>query len=63
MLVSQDKDEIYVTFARYNDEWLKYLNGQPCTTSLMTMHRYGPWSINDGEAMEAAAIILLATTL
>jgi hypothetical protein len=45
-LVAQDDEEIYVTFAEYNNGWLDYIKRSHVQANgLMTMVQYGPWDL------------------
>ncbi|QKX64283.1 uncharacterized protein TRUGW13939_11456 [Talaromyces rugulosus] len=64
ILVSQDDKEVFVTIAEYDSNWLRYLRGGRLDlTSVMQMHRYGPWKLEQSSHMENLAEILLAITL
>jgi hypothetical protein len=44
ILVSQDNNDVFVTFAEYDSRWLRYLrSGILDLTSVMKMDQYGPW--------------------
>lgn len=53
LLISQDRDGIYLTFARYNQSYLAYLlrAGTP-TQSFLWMECYGPWRISNADNMK-----------
>jgi hypothetical protein len=64
ILLSQDDTDVYVTFAEYDDDWLKYLRtGKLRTLSLLTMNQYGPYSLGDADVVQDLAEILLAISL
>ena len=65
--LAQDRHEIFVIFAEYNDDYLAYLNGNFTGTSnkmsFLTMHQLGPWNIEDPSDMRTLGPILLAMAL
>lgn len=64
--VSQDRQEIFLTFAEYDDDYLAYLNDKtPRSTapSFLTMHQYGPWDTENPSDMAKLGPILLAIAL
>jgi hypothetical protein len=67
MIISQDRHEIYLTVAKYDDEYIKYLSDKSYRnvfpSSFMTMHQFGPWDILDARNMEHLGPILLAISL
>jgi hypothetical protein len=64
IIISQDNDEVFVTFAEYDSNWLRYLrNGTLNLTSVMTMTQYGPWRLDDVTMVRDLAEIILAISL
>lgn len=64
--VSQDRHEIFLTVAKYDDDYVRYLedkNYRSGTRSFMTMHQYGPWNTLDAAQMSALGPIMLAISL
>ncbi|KAE8349305.1 hypothetical protein BDV28DRAFT_63305 [Aspergillus coremiiformis] len=63
-IVSQDRHEIYVSFAEYNIEYLKYLKGKRYSGDpFLTMHEYGPWHIGDKKHMSLLGRLILALVI
>ena len=67
-LVSQDRDEIYLNFAKYGEKYLAYLRGEQKfdendPESFMTIVEAGPFQTHNLNNMEKLAPILLALTL
>jgi hypothetical protein len=58
--VSQDFDEIYLTFADYGKEWLGYIKETGKAAGFLTMKRYGPWHIDNPEDVSVVCQIILA---
>lgn len=55
-----------MTFAEYDEAYLKYLNGENSPDdplSFLTMHEFGPWDTQKREHMEHLARILLGITI
>ncbi|OGM46074.1 hypothetical protein ABOM_005662 [Aspergillus bombycis] len=66
IIVSQDRHEIFLTVAKYGDEYIRYLsdkNDQGGSNSFMTMHQFGPWNTLDVASMKLLGPILLAISL
>lgn len=59
-LVSQDRDENFVTFAEYDHRYLSYLKGEQGPISFLTLHEFGPWNIQDAQAMGFVGTLALA---
>ncbi|KAH8812178.1 hypothetical protein F5884DRAFT_304549 [Xylogone sp. PMI_703] len=54
IMVSQDLDQVWVTFGEYDRAYLQYLRGAARDgddQSFLTMHEYGPWDVRDENAM------------
>ncbi|PWY86572.1 hypothetical protein BO94DRAFT_624752 [Aspergillus sclerotioniger CBS 115572] len=66
VLVSQDRHEIFLTFADYGFDYVKYLNntlGPDEKPGFLTMHQFGPWDTTRGGDMKQLGSILLALAL
>lgn len=66
LLISQDREEIYLTFAEYDDAYVDYIKQRSNPSeklSLMSMREFGPWKIESREDMEHLSRFLLAFTL
>ncbi|OGM39915.1 hypothetical protein ABOM_011311 [Aspergillus bombycis] len=66
ILVSQDRHEIYLTFAEYGENYVRYLNntqGNDEAPGFLTMHGFGPWDTGRVGDMEDLGRILLAIAL
>lgn len=66
VLVSQDRHEIYLTFAEYNANYVKYLNstmGGNERREFLTLHAFGPWKITRVSDMQSLGSILLAIAM
>ncbi|PYI05846.1 hypothetical protein BO78DRAFT_407843 [Aspergillus sclerotiicarbonarius CBS 121057] len=64
--VSQDRHEIWLILAEYDERYLNYLKGDYNETearSFLTMHEIGPWDTQSKEAMKHLGPILLALAL
>ncbi|KAF3016273.1 hypothetical protein E8E15_000784 [Penicillium rubens] len=66
--ISQDRHEVFVTVAKYNQEYLDYLNNKlPLSlkgdSSFLTMHQYGPWKTPNKSSVTNLGAIILAITL
>ncbi|KAL3248313.1 hypothetical protein ABHI18_012098 [Aspergillus niger] len=65
--VSQDRHEIWLSFAEYDDEYIRYIDHgfqdpkRPRT--FLTMHEFGPFDTREESHMTELAVILLALTL
>jgi hypothetical protein len=64
LLVSQDRHEIYLTFARFSSGYVKYLKegikeGEP----FLLMHEFGPFDIKHMRHMKKLGETILAFTL
>ncbi|RFU24864.1 hypothetical protein B7463_g11473, partial [Scytalidium lignicola] len=62
-IVSQDRDQIFVTFAGYDANYLRYLGGDPGPVSFLTMHEFGSWDIRNPDHMNffGALVVAIAT--
>ncbi|KAL2809380.1 hypothetical protein BJX63DRAFT_435249 [Aspergillus granulosus] len=61
--VSQDRNEIYIIVAEYNERYLKYLGGKEDSSAFMTMKEYGPWDTGHVGSMKHLGPILVAIAL
>ncbi|GAA88048.1 hypothetical protein AKAW_06162 [Aspergillus luchuensis IFO 4308] len=64
IIISQDRQEIYISVAKYDDNYIAYLqtrNNQ--SNPFMTMHQFGPWNTHSAAAMRELGPILLAISL
>ena len=65
-LVSQDHQEIYLTFAEYDEQYVEYIRDEHLTTkkshSFLTMNEFGPLYINNHQHMMRLGIYILALT-
>lgn len=73
LLVSQDRESIYVTFAEFNSSYVRYIRESPPVpnlsnpldnkstgTSFLKMNEYGPFDIGTDNHMSSLGLILLA---
>lgn len=64
MLVSQDRHEIYLTFANYNPQYVEYLQHNNTTPqAFLVMESYGPWLIDDYDDMRSLGQVTVALAL
>ncbi|PIG80682.1 hypothetical protein AARAC_007784 [Aspergillus arachidicola] len=66
VLVSQDRHEVYLTFAEYSENYVKYLNntlGKDESPGFLTLHGFGPWDTDRAGDMKDLGWILLAIAL
>ncbi|CRG85497.1 hypothetical protein PISL3812_02551 [Talaromyces islandicus] len=64
ILVSQNGADVYVTFAEYDDNWLKYIRtGKLRPLSLLRMNQFGPYPLDDADMIQKLAEVLLAICL
>ncbi|CAG7950355.1 unnamed protein product [Penicillium salamii] len=64
--VSQDRNEIYIIFAEYDETYVKYLDDKLDRSKdpgFLTMHQFGPWDIENRSDMADVGRILLAIAL
>ncbi|GAQ40819.1 hypothetical protein AtubIFM55763_006893 [Aspergillus tubingensis] len=65
--VSQDRHQIWLSFAEYDDEYLRYIEhgfqDSERPRSFLTMHEYGPYDTLKESHMAELAVLLLALTL
>lgn len=69
LLVSQGNHEIYLTLAKFDDNYINYLKGddtltsEPCPTAFLTMQEWGPFRINHASHVESLARIFVRLAL
>ena len=64
LIVSQDRQEIYISLAEYENDYITYLQtGGIHNNPFLVMHQFGPWDTNNPKAMAELGPILLALTL
>ena len=66
LMISQDRHEIYLTVAEYDQEYIRYLNNeQPARDeiSLMKMNEFRPWVVQDRYEMQSLGEIILAVAM
>ncbi|KAL3460934.1 hypothetical protein BJX64DRAFT_289872 [Aspergillus heterothallicus] len=64
LLISQDRHQIFLSFAKITPEYLDYLrNPQSSSRALMPIQPYGPYNIFLREHMEELATLIVALTL
>ncbi|KXG53992.1 uncharacterized protein PGRI_010420 [Penicillium griseofulvum] len=64
--VSQDRHQIFITFAEYDSRYIQYLNNTLPPKSprpFLKMHEFGPWNTMDRGELENIGGILLAIAL
>ncbi|PYH38808.1 uncharacterized protein BO87DRAFT_350287 [Aspergillus neoniger CBS 115656] len=63
LIISQDRHEIYISVAEYDDNYIDYLQtGQTRNNPFLVMHQYGPWDTLNPDAMDDLGPIILALT-
>ncbi|PWY87803.1 hypothetical protein BO94DRAFT_574909 [Aspergillus sclerotioniger CBS 115572] len=66
ILISQDRHEIYLTFAEYDANYIRYLNntlGKDEKPGFLTLHVFGPWDTTRAGDVKQLGSILLAIAL
>jgi hypothetical protein len=66
LVVSQDRDEIFLTFASFHADYLRYLtdrDGPTTDNSFLVMQSYGPFKTYNAGNMRLFAQIIVAITL
>ena len=58
--MSQTCTEVWLTFASFNQDYVKYLRNQKAKQSFLRMQRYGPYRITDADEMERLSRIIVA---
>jgi hypothetical protein len=59
-LVSQTSTEVWLTFASFDKDYVKYLRNQKAKQSFPRMQRYGPYRISNAGEMERLPRIIVA---
>ncbi|PWY88202.1 hypothetical protein BO70DRAFT_393926 [Aspergillus heteromorphus CBS 117.55] len=62
-VISQNRNERYITLGTVDRHYLNYLNGTDQTSRFLTLHRYGPWMIDNADHLENFATNVLAFVL
>lgn len=61
ILISQDRDEIFVTIASYSAEYVQFLRGTGAAhQDFLTLQEYGPWLIYSRKDMRQFGHIIVA---
>ncbi|KAI1421868.1 hypothetical protein F5Y12DRAFT_664252 [Xylaria sp. FL1777] len=64
LLISQDKDEIFLTFAEFDASYVDYICHQrPDSSSHLTMNEYGPFQVSSESAMKQLGQLVLGLVL
>ncbi|CAJ2513175.1 Uu.00g012940.m01.CDS01 [Anthostomella pinea] len=63
MLISQDRHEIYLTFASFDASYVDYMQHRTNQSSLLEMWEYGPFLISEPEHMKTLGVVVLAYVL
>ncbi|KAE8387509.1 hypothetical protein BDV23DRAFT_186296 [Aspergillus alliaceus] len=64
LLISQDANQIFLSFARANVEYYDYLeNGNVAGEPFLSIQKWGPWQVNHKDHMKQLATILAAIIL
>ena len=64
IIISQDRQETYISVAKYNDDYINYLQtGDVSSDPFMMMYEFGPWNIDSPSAMAELGPIILAISL
>lgn len=64
LLISQDKDEVCLTFGTYDADYLNYLRDPKAKNKgFLKMKACGPWDVSNHFEMETLAQVLVALTL
>ena len=61
--MSQDQQEIFVTLARYDDDYVSYLFQERAKESLLEMTDYGPFNVLNAVHMKYLGRLVLAVSL
>lgn len=64
-MASQDANEIYASFFEYSREWAGYIKGcgRIADAGLAKMRTFGRWRIDDPQAIDSLAELILAIAL
>ncbi|KAL1847479.1 hypothetical protein Plec18170_008592 [Paecilomyces lecythidis] len=66
VIISQDHNELYVTFCSFHQDYLRYLknkNAEITKNTYMSLQSYGPFYTNDKQHMKDFAILITSMTL
>ncbi|RSL50666.1 hypothetical protein CEP54_011824 [Fusarium duplospermum] len=64
LLVSQDRHQIFLIVATFDDEYVHYISGDNDTTqSFLAMQEYGPYDVGEREDMDVLGGIMLAISM
>ena len=64
IIISQGRQEIYISVAKYDDNYIVYLEtGKVQNNPFITIHQFGPWSTHSSAAMRELGPIILAISL
>lgn len=63
MLVSQDRQEIFINIATFDTSYMKYISGLGTTDSFLRVQEYGPFDVKDHRHMFYLGRIMLALSL
>ena len=59
-MVSQTGPEVWLTFATFDQNYVKYLKGERAPQSFLRMQRYGPYRIADAGEVKMLSQIIVA---
>ncbi|KAK3325242.1 hypothetical protein B0H66DRAFT_599418 [Apodospora peruviana] len=63
LLISQDKHEIYVTVATFDDDHIKYIQHRGPVTSFLKLTEFGPFPVTDHKRMRFLGEFMLAMSI
>jgi hypothetical protein len=65
VLISQDRHEVYLTFAAFDDKYVRFVTGkaEAEVDTFLRMHQFGPFVISNAQHMRCLAYYVLAITL
>ncbi|PLB51480.1 hypothetical protein P170DRAFT_506493 [Aspergillus steynii IBT 23096] len=64
LIISQDRQEIYISVAEHNADYINYLQtGDIRNSPFVVIRQFGPWSTNSATAMAELGPILLAISI
>lgn len=63
LLISQDRQEIYLIRATYDNDYLSYLKGEQVPRSFLKMEEHGPYIVTNYKHMDNLGRIILAFTM
>jgi hypothetical protein len=58
--VSQTYTEVWLTFASFDQDYVKYLKNQKAKQSFLRMQRYGPHNVDNANEVEELSRIIVA---